>query len=94
MESWSDVRGSITSLTNEEKNELDFIAEIVSKIIKRRAELNISQRSLAEKSGIKQSAIARLEKLNVIPRIDTLERVLKPLGLRVEIVLDKSNVCY
>jgi len=86
MESWSDVRGSITSLTDEEKNELEFFAEIVSKIIKRRAELNITQRSLAEKSGIKQSAIARLEKLDVIPRIDTLERVLRPLGLRMEIV--------
>lgn len=94
MESWSDVRGSLTSLTDEEKNELDFVAEIVSKIIHRRAELNISQRSLAEKSGIKQSAIARLEKLDVIPRIDTLERVLKPLGLKMEIVPDKSSVFY
>ena len=94
MEKWSDVRGSINSLTQDERTELDLSVKIISKIIARRNELKITQRKLSAMSGIKQSAIARLEKLDVIPRIDTLYKLLSPLGLNIEIVQDKSKAIY
>lgn len=83
MKKWSDVRGNIKSLSPTEIEELDFAVELAAEIIKRRVELGYSQRKLAELSGIKQSAIARFETCGVFPPIDTLYKVLKPLGLKL-----------
>ena len=35
---------------------------------------------------MKQSAIARIEKLSATPKIDTMIRILKPLGYKLDIV--------
>lgn len=68
------------------ERELDLTEELVKEVIDRRLELNLSQRELAKLSGINQSAIARFENLGSIPRIDTLNRIIKPLGMRVGLV--------
>jgi transcriptional regulator with XRE-family HTH domain len=39
-------------------------------------------------SGLKQPAIARLERMQATPQVDTLFRVLKPLGYTLAIVPD------
>ncbi len=85
MKKWSDVRENIQSLSPTEVEELDFTVRLVSELIKRRTDLGYSQRDLAELSGIKQPAIARLETGGVIPRIDTLYKLLKPLGLTIKL---------
>ena len=46
----------------------------------------MSQRDLAEKAGMKQSAIARIEKMKVSPSVDTLNHLLFQLGYRLKIV--------
>jgi len=51
-----------------------------------REERGLSQRDLAELSGIKQPAIARLESMRSTPQIDTLFKVLSPLGYTLSIV--------
>ena len=61
------------------------IANIISKLIVERNNQNLTQSELAEKCGLKQSAIARMENLQVMPRIDTLVRV--ATFLNVEIVI-------
>ena len=45
----------------------------------------MSQRDLAEECGITQSAIARLETCESTPQIDTLLKVMKPLGLTLSV---------
>jgi len=85
MKEWLDIRENIISLSDQEKYDLDTAIELVSQIINRRNELGISQRELANLSGIKQSAIARFEKLGTIPRVDTLLRIIRPLGLRIKL---------
>ena len=45
---------------------------------------------LAEAAGVKQSAIARLESLKSTPQIDTLFRVLTPMGYKLAIVSDDT----
>jgi len=40
-------------------------------------------------SGLKQSAIARIEGAKVIPRIDTIQLLAKTLGLKLDIVVDE-----
>jgi transcriptional regulator with XRE-family HTH domain len=46
----------------------------------------LSQRELAVKSGVPQSAIARIERGRQVPRVDTLERLLRVCGFQLEMV--------
>ena len=50
-----------------------------------RARAGLSQRALAEKSGLAQPAIARIERGKASPRLDSLERLLKACGFRLEV---------
>lgn len=77
-------------LTEAEKDEIQFKIDLVGKLIEAREQKGISQKRLAEMSGLKQPAIARLEKMQAPPQIDTLFKVLKPLGYSLEIVPDKN----
>ena len=68
------------------REEVNFEAALIGKIIEARKTQGISQRRLAELSGIKQPAIARLERGKSAPQIDTLLKLLVPLGYTLEIV--------
>lgn len=59
---------------------------MISKLIEARESKGLSQRELAEISGIKQPAIARLENMRSTPQINTLFRLLAPLGYTLSIV--------
>lgn len=61
------------------------VNNIIISIIKRRIDLGMSQRDLALKSGIKQPMIARIEKFDNIPRLDTLLKLLDALNLALTI---------
>ena len=81
-------------LTEKEKNVIDVnnnISSLIIKMINRRKELNISQRDLAFISGIKQPMIARIERLSVIPRIDTLVILARALNLRLDLIIMENN---
>ena len=79
-----------SNLTQAEKEEIEFETKLVGKLIEAREQKGISQRQLAEMSGLKQPAIARLERLQATPQIDTLFKVLKPLGYTLAIVPDRQ----
>ena len=53
----------------------------------------LSQRDLSEKTGIKQSAIARIEKRRCSPSASTLIKLLVPMGytLRIVPINEKKN---
>lgn len=89
--SFDDLWNNCTSLTEAEKDEIQLKIDLVGKLIEAREKKGISQRQLAEMSGLKQSAIARLENMKVTPQIDTLFKVLKPLGYKLAIVPDKNK---
>lgn len=92
MKNWTNTINEVNSITAEEKAEIEFIANLVAKIVERRTELGITQRKLAQLSGVKQAAIARFEKLGVIPRIDTIIKILKPLNLKITLIeLEKKT---
>jgi len=77
-----------------ERERINFEVALIGKMIEAREEKGFSQRELAELSGVKQPAIARLESLKATPQIDTLFKVLHPLGYTIEIVPlhQESNV--
>ena len=82
---WQDVKNSMTSLTDEEKREVDLMADIITKIIERRQELGISQRELEKLTGVRQEAICRIENMKNMPQLDTLIKLMEPLGLRLSV---------
>ncbi|MCL2363579.1 MAG: helix-turn-helix transcriptional regulator [Defluviitaleaceae bacterium] len=86
-----DYMNDETRVTPAERERINFEVSLIGKMIEAREERGLSQRKLAEISGIKQPAIARLESLKATPQIDTLFKVLYPLGYTLEIVPVKNN---
>ena len=62
---------------------ITMISDIIFEIIKRRHELNITQRDLALMTGIKQPMIARIERMSVMPRLDTLAMLASALNMNM-----------
>lgn len=62
------------------------VSRVVSEAKEARAAACVSQAQLGEASGIKQPVIARMESGKTIPRLDTLLKLLAPLGKTLKIV--------
>ena len=73
-------------VSKEDHESIMFEKDLILKLVEAREKKGISQRQLAELSGVKQPAIARYESLKSIPQIDTLIKVLLPLGYKLDIV--------
>lgn len=82
--SWDEVRAEL--FTPEEIAESNLRVALIGEIIKARQDQGITQRKLEELSGVKQTAIARIEKGNISPQIDTLIKLLAPLGKTLAVV--------
>lgn len=78
-------------VTEEEREQICFQVELIGKVIKAREEKGLSQRDLAELSGVKQPAIARMESMKATPKIDTLLKILAPLGYTLSITPFKKR---
>ena len=73
-----------------ERTKIEFEVELIGKLIEIREAKKLTQKQLAEAAGVKQSAVARLENLKSTPQIDTLFKVLTPMGYRLAIVSDDT----
>lgn len=69
----------------EEREQINFQVSLIGKMIEAREKKGLSQRDLAELSGVKQPAIARLESMKATPQVDTLLKILAPLGYTLSI---------
>lgn len=81
---WSDVRKEL--YTPEEIAASDLRVALIGEMIKARDEKGISQKKLEELSGVRQPVIARMEKGKTIPQLETVLKVLAPLGKTLAIV--------
>jgi Predicted transcriptional regulator with C-terminal CBS domains len=86
IDTFSDYMNDETRVTPAERERINFEISLIGKMVEAREERGLSQRELAELSGVKQPAIARLESMKATPQIDTLFKVLHPLGYTIEIV--------
>ena len=73
-------------LTPDEIAESDLRVALIGELIKARQERGLSQKKLEELSGVKQPVIARMEKGQTSPQLDTILKVLAPLGKTLAIV--------
>ena len=73
-------------LTPDEIAESELRVAIIGELIKARQEKGISQKKLEELSGVKQPVIARMEKGSTSPQLDTILKVLAPLGKTLAVV--------
>ena len=85
FETWEDFRKTL-DISQEEDSIIQLEVELIEATIKARESANMTQRELAEKSGMKQSAIARIETMKVSPSVDTLNHLLFNLGYRLKVV--------
>ena len=72
--------------TPEEIAENDLAAKIMIELIEARKEQGITQEELERRTGLKQPAIARLERGGSVPTLKTLSKLLAALGKTIEIV--------
>ena len=84
MRTWKEVRPEL--YTAEEIRESNLRVAIIGELIRALQEKQISQRKLEELSGVKQPIISRMESGETSPQLDTVLRVLAPLGKTLAIV--------
>ena len=78
------------------KNEYDALTaeyQLINAILDARKAANITQKQLAEKTGIAQSDISKIENGNANPSLKTIERIASGMGMtvRVEFVPAKQT---
>ena len=73
-------------LTPEEIAESDLQVSIIGELVRARQEKGISQKKLEELSGVRQPIIARMEKGTTSPQLNTILKVLAPLGKTLAVV--------
>ncbi|BAL83662.1 putative Xre family transcriptional regulator [Selenomonas ruminantium subsp. lactilytica TAM6421] len=89
MRTWNDYKDHVKAIDPVAKKDIENIEElttIVSSLIAKRTELGISQRELAAECGLPQSSVARIESFKTTPKFDTLLKIMRPLGLKLQIV--------
>lgn len=88
MKTWDDYKSHVKSIdanSKQQLEEVEMLTAIVSALIKKRTELGISQRALAAQCHIPQSSVARIESFKTTPKLDTLMKLMRPLGLKLEV---------
>ena len=88
MKTWNDYKNHVKSIdpkAKETMEDIETLASIVGAVIEQRNELGISQRELASLCGMPQSSVARIESFKTTPNLETLLKIMKPLGLRLTV---------
>lgn len=88
MRTWNDYKDHVKTIDPEAKKdieEIENLSSIITAVIARRTTLGMSQRELAGICGISQSSVARIESFKTTPNLDTLMKIMQPLGLKLTV---------
>ncbi|MCH4057267.1 MAG: helix-turn-helix domain-containing protein [Lactobacillaceae bacterium] len=83
MTTWKDYKKSITSIDDDEMSIIDTLSHLQAERIKR----GISQKDFAARIDMKQPQLAKIERLDSMPSLTTLNRYAHGLGLEIEVKL-------
>lgn len=91
MSNWKEVRNEL-KLTPEEEIIIELEKDLLRTMVSIREKHGLSQAELADKCNVKQPMIARVEKAVHSPQINSLLKILVPMGYKLEIVpMDKKS---
>jgi transcriptional regulator with XRE-family HTH domain len=82
MTTWSEYKKTMTSFTSEELSVMDMLSALQAERIRR----GISQREFADKIGMKQPQLAKIERMDSMPTLGTLSRYAAGLGLQLKLL--------
>lgn len=69
----------------------EMSSTIIDRIIELRKESGMTQKELAEAANLAQPAIARMESKTATPQLDTLLKILAPMGKTLAVVPLKNE---
>ena len=85
MATWKELKNSL-SIDKETQNAIDLEKDLIRTMVAIREEKGLTQSQLAEMCHVKQPVIARMESSIHSPQIDSLLKILTPLGYTLQIV--------
>jgi transcriptional regulator with XRE-family HTH domain len=86
---WKDFRQTL-NLTPEEEDIINLEKSLINAVVEAREKSGLTQIQLSELCGIKQPVIARLESAIHSPQINSMIRILKPLGYTLAVVKESQ----
>ena len=75
-----------------EMEEYDIDAEVRDLVISTRSAANLTQKQLAQRSGVSQANISKIENGNYQPSLSTLKRIAGALGKRLVVSFEDPEV--
>lgn len=85
MTTWKTLREEL-NLTEEDEKVIALEKKLIETMVHIREEKGLTQSQLAKLCDVKQPLIARMESSTHSPQIDSLLRILVPLGYTLQIV--------
>ncbi len=95
MRTWKDYKDHVKSVDEVSKAEMENIermAAIIGSIVEQRNSMGISQRELASICEIPQSTLARIESFRTTPNLETLLKIMQPLGLTLSVTAVSTDL--
>lgn len=90
---WDEIYSRMDALTPEDRDEIALKVQIVGEIVSARKGKGMSQAELGEAAGVKQPMIARLENDGMDPQLSTVLKILRPLGMTLQVVpIDRPQI--
>lgn len=89
MKTWKKFKSNIKKTNKDVARdivEMEEMANIVSKICRKREAMGITQRELAKLCNVPQSTVARIETYKTSPTLETLIKITRELGLKVAVL--------
>jgi len=86
---WENFKKSL-NLTPEEEAMIKIEEELISAVVEAREQSGLTQKQLSELCGVKQPVIARLESAAHSPQINSIIKILKPLGYTLAVVKEEA----
>lgn len=83
--SWDEIRKTL-AFTSEEEALIQLEKEIIQATIDARKNSSLTQRELSKKAGLKQPVIARIESRARSPKVETLIKMLLPMGYTLRVM--------
>jgi len=84
MTSWEDFKSQLNSISKDEM----IVIETMAKLNAERIKQGISQKDFAQQIGMSQPQLAKIEHLDSMPSLATLNRYAHGLGLEIKLSLE------